>query len=150
MLKAEWFSAAATVCAAPDTSISRVWNAGGHGDPASDQERRPPAQRLAEARGVGHADDVGDAQAQDDATHGLGAAAWVHQRRRDQRGDTEIGAVGQPRHEPRQQHGSVARRQRAGDVAKREEAHQGDEQAPSRYPRRGTVIAGAPTTTPSA
>ena len=39
MLKAEWFSAAATVCASPDTSISRVWNAGDHSDPAPDQEQ---------------------------------------------------------------------------------------------------------------
>jgi hypothetical protein len=58
-----------------------------------------------------------------------------NERRGDQRGDAEIGAVGQSGKKARSDHPVVARRQRGERVAEREHRHQDQQLGASREPR---------------
>ena len=98
-----------------------------HGQHAQcrDQGEAPaPAHGLAQPVGQRHADDGGDGEAEEHPPDCHGAPVRRHDGGGDQRGDAEVGAVGQAADEAEQQHPVVGRRQCAEAVADGEQRHQ--------------------------
>ena len=110
-----------------------------HGDQREhrhDGEAPAPADRLAEPVSHRHADHGRDGEAQHHPSNRLGPLVRRHQRCGDQRGDAEIGAMGQAGEEAEYEHPTIGRGQRAQHMEQREARHERDEQGTPRELRR--------------
>ncbi|PAV92780.1 hypothetical protein WR25_03139 [Diploscapter pachys] len=110
---------------------------GQHGDEARGGQRQQrdkrehpaPARHLPQPGRDRHTDDRRDGQAQHHAPDRLRALRGRHQRRSDERGDPEIGAMRQACEESEREHPAIRRREGGQRVADREQRHQPDQQA---------------------